>query len=106
MVPAPFIVVVDANVLFPPTLRDTFLRAAAQGFYMLRWSAEILNEMERNLVRAGVMSAAKAARLRELMEKHFPEAMVTDHGSLVAGLQNDEKDRHVVAAAIRAGAQV
>ena len=29
MVPAPFVVVVDANVLFPLTLRDTILRAAA-----------------------------------------------------------------------------
>jgi hypothetical protein len=45
MVPAPFIVVVDANVLFPLTLRDTVLRAAAAGFYQLRWSAEILDEM-------------------------------------------------------------
>jgi len=31
MVPAPFIVVVDANALFPLTLRDTLLRAAAAG---------------------------------------------------------------------------
>jgi hypothetical protein len=45
MVPAPFIVVVDANVLFPLTLRDTVLRAAAAGLYQLRWSKEILDEM-------------------------------------------------------------
>jgi hypothetical protein len=38
MVPTPFIVVVDANVLFPLTLRDTVLRAAAADFYQLRWS--------------------------------------------------------------------
>jgi hypothetical protein len=44
MVPAPLIVVVDANVLFPFTLRDTVLRAATAGFYQLRWSAEILDE--------------------------------------------------------------
>lgn len=31
MVPAPFVVVVDANVLFPLTLRDTVLRAADAG---------------------------------------------------------------------------
>ena len=37
MGPAPFIVVVDANVLYPLTLRDTVLRAAAAGFYQLRW---------------------------------------------------------------------
>jgi hypothetical protein len=106
MVPAPFIVVVDANVLFPLTLRDTVLRAAAAGFYQLRWSAEILDEMERNLVSTGTMPAYKAARLRATMEKYFPEAEVTGYSSLVAGLQNDEKDRHVVAAAVKAGAQV
>jgi hypothetical protein len=53
MGPAPFIVVVDANVLYPLTLRDTVLRAAAAGFYQLRWSADILEEMERNLVLKG-----------------------------------------------------
>jgi predicted nucleic acid-binding protein len=106
MVPAPFIVVVDANVLFPLTLRDTVLRAAAAGFYQLRWSGEILDEMEGSLVSTGTMPADKAARLRATMENYFPEAEVTGYSSLVAGLQNDEKDRHVVAAAVKAGAQV
>src|SRR5687767_5943738 len=106
MVPAPFIVVVDANVLFPFTLRDTLLRAAAAGFYQLRWSAEILNEMERNLVSTGTMPADKAARLRATMEEYFPEAEVTGYQSLIAGMQNEAKDRHVVAAAVKAGAQV
>lgn len=45
MVPAPFIVLLDANALFPFTLRDTLLRAAAAGFYQVRWSAQILDEM-------------------------------------------------------------
>ena len=67
-VPAPFVVVDDANVLFPFTLRDTVLRAAAAGFYQLRWSREILDETERNLVSTGTMSADKAARLRATME--------------------------------------
>ena len=106
MVPAPFIVVLDANVLFPFTLRDTLLRAAAGGFYQLRGSAEILDEMERNLVSSGKMAADKATKLRATMEKYFPEAEVTGYAALVAGLSNDEKDRHVVAAAVKAGAQV
>ncbi|GEM_PF-57395 len=106
MVPVPFIVVADANVLFPLTLRDTILRAAAAGFYQLRWSAAILHEMERNLVSTGIMPADKAARLRATMEKYFPEAEVTGYEPIIVGLQNDEKDRHVVAAAVKAGAQV
>lgn len=77
MVPAPFIVVVDANVLFPFTLRDTMLRAAASGFYQICWTAEILDEMERNLVSSGTMPLEKAALLRAKMEQHFPEAKVT-----------------------------
>lgn len=106
MVPAPFIVVVDANVLFPLTLRDTVLRSAAADFYQLRWSKQILDEMERNLVSTMTMSADKAARLRAQMEKYFPEAMVTGYEPLIAGMRNDTKDRHVVAAAVKAGAQV
>lgn len=106
MVPAPFIVVVDANVLFPLTLRDTVLRAAAAGFYQLRWSKEILDEMERNLVSTGTIPADKAARLRATMEKYFSEALVTGYEPLIPAMQNDPKDRHVVAAAVKAGAQV
>ncbi len=106
MVPAPFTVVVDANVLFPLTLRDTVLRAAAADFYQLRWSKDILDEMERNLVSTGTMPAEKAARLRAQMEKFFPEAMVTGYEPLIAAMPNDAKDRHVVAAAVKAGAQV
>lgn len=106
MVPAPFIVVVDANVLFPLMLRDTVLRAAAADFYQLRWSREILDEMERNLISTGTMPSDKAARLRGQMEKFFPEAMVTGYEPLIAAMQNDTKDRHVVAAAVKAGAQV
>ena len=38
MFPAPFVVIVDANLLYPFTLRDAVLRAAAAGFFQLRWS--------------------------------------------------------------------
>ena len=106
MVTAPFIVLVDANVLFPLTLRDTVLRAAAADLYQLRWSDEILDEVERNLVSTNTMSVDKAARLREHMVKYFPEAMVASHESLSPAMRNDPKDRHVVAAAVKAGAQV
>jgi predicted nucleic acid-binding protein len=44
----------DANVLFPFTLRDTLLRAAAADVFQVCWSATILDEMSRNLVRTGL----------------------------------------------------
>jgi hypothetical protein len=73
MVPAPFVVVLDANVLFPFTLRDSLLRAAAADFYQLRWSSQILDEMSRSLVRTGTMTEERASRLRAVMEREFPE---------------------------------
>jgi predicted nucleic acid-binding protein len=106
MVPAPFVVVLDANVLFPFTLRDTLLRAAAADLYQLRWSAQILDEVTRNLVRTGTMTEDRANRLRAIMEREFPEAQVTGYEHLVDAMRNDPKDRHVVAAAVKAGAQV
>lgn len=106
MVPAPIIVLLDANVLFPFSLRDTLLRAAAAGFYQVRWSSQILHEMTRNLVSKAAMPEDKANRLRAIMTREFPEAEVTGYEHLIAAMKNHEKDRHVVAAAMKTGAQV
>lgn len=95
----------DANVLFPLTLRDTFLLAAAAGLYQLRWSDKVLDEVESNLAGTLTMPAASARMLRLKMEAHFPEAMVIGYQRNMARLRNDPKDRHVVAAALKSGAQ-
>jgi predicted nucleic acid-binding protein len=93
-------------VLFPLTLRDTLLRAAEADVYQLYWSEQILAEVQRNLVRVGVSTEEKAARLVAVMNDAFPEALVTGHEALIDSMRNDPKDRHVVAAAVKAGAQV
>lgn len=72
----------------------------------MRWSSQILDEMVRNLVSTGTMPEEKAQRLRAIMERGFPEAAVTGYAHLVAVMRNHEKDRHVAAAAVKAGAQV
>lgn len=106
MLAAPFKVVLDANVLYPFTLRDTLLRAVDAGLFQLYWSDEILDEALRNLVADEIVTVEQSARLRDAMTTAFPEALVTDYESLIAGMKNDEKDRHVAAAAVKAGAQV
>lgn len=106
MVPAIFRVVLDANVLFPFSLRDTLLRAADAGYYQLYWSEEILAEAQRNLVARGHITEEQSERLFSRMVDAFPEAMVVDHEPLIEGMANDPKDRHVAAAAVKAGAQV
>ena len=95
MVPAPFLVVLDANALFPATLRDTLLRAADAGYYQLRWTGEILDEMERNLVAVLNMAPEKASRLRRVMETYFPEAGVRGYGArdLYGGLSARDLQR-------------
>ncbi len=79
----------DANVLFPFTLRDTLLRAAAADVFQVCWSATILDEMSRNLVRTGLATDAQAERLVSAMQAAFPEASVHDFESLAGGLHND-----------------
>lgn len=106
MVPAPFPVVLDACSLFPFTVRDTLLRAAEQDLYLPVWSKDILEEMRRNLVREGRSTEEKSHRLVSEMRRAFPEAEITDYEFLIPSMPNDPKDRHVVAAAVRSGAQL
>lgn len=96
MLSAPFRVVLDANVLFPFTIRDTLLRAAALGMFQAHWSEEILAEATRNLITTGRMNDEQAAHLMAAMRSAFPEAMVQDYEQLIPSMLNDEKDRHVV----------
>lgn len=104
MLAEPLRVVLDANVLFPFTLRDTLLRAAALGLYQVYWSEEILDETTRNLIATGRMSDEQAVRLVAAMRRAFPDALVQGFGSRTPSMPNDEKDRHVVAAAVTVGA--
>jgi predicted nucleic acid-binding protein len=106
MLSAPFRVVLDACVLYPMHLRDVLLQAAAEGLYQVYWSKEILDEATRNLIANLQIDEAQAAHLITMMSGAFPEAVVTDYEPLVAAMRNDPKDRHVVAAAVKAGAQV
>ncbi len=66
----------------------------------------ILEEARRNLVEHTRMDESSSHRLISSMLKAFPEATVAGYEPLIAAMTNDEKDRHVVAAAIRCHAQV
>ena len=82
------------------------LEAAASAFYQVYWSETILDEALRNLIEDGRMTEEQAAKLSATMRRAFPEAQVTDYESLIPSMRNDKKDRHVAAAAVKAGAQV
>jgi predicted nucleic acid-binding protein len=92
--------VLDANVLYPFTLRDTLLRAAADGYFQVCWSREILDEARRNLVASAGISQLQADRLLDAMTSAFPEALVSGYEHLIASMPNEPKDRHVTAVAV------
>ncbi|MBK7784804.1 MAG: PIN domain-containing protein [Gemmatimonadetes bacterium] len=103
-----FIVVYDACVLYPAPLRDLLIRIANAGIVQAKWSERILDECFRRILRQRPdLSAEALQRTRELMAIAVPDCMVTAFEPLEAGLTlPDPDDRHVLAAAIRANAQV
>jgi hypothetical protein len=70
-----FSAVLDANVLYPFSLRDTLLRLAELELYTLLWSERILEEMRRNLVEHQI-NEEQADRLAAAMHAAFEEAEV------------------------------
>jgi hypothetical protein len=102
-----FIVVYDACVLHPAPVRDLLVRIANAGLVHARWSEAILDECFRSILTQRPDLVPRALdRTRRLMMEAVPDCLVTGHESLVNGLDlPDPGDRHVLAAAIRAGAQ-
>jgi hypothetical protein len=101
--------VLDTCVLYPATLRDILLCLAQAGLYRPLWTSDILFELHRNLVNrpgpgSGQEREAKIARLVNEMTAAFEDALVSGHEPLIATMSNHFQDRHVLAAAVRAGA--
>lgn len=100
--------VLDASVLYPLPLRDTLLRAAQVGMYDPCWSERILGEVARNLAANRAATEAQAAAMLEAMRGAFDAATVADEeiARLEPTMTNDPKDRHVLAAAAAANADM
>lgn len=100
--------VLDANVLYPAHLRDVLLRLALDGHFRPKWTDRIHDEWTRSLLaKRPDLTAAQLAYTREQMETAFPDATVTDYAGHESRLAlPDPDDRHVVAAAVEAGAGV
>jgi predicted nucleic acid-binding protein len=95
----------DTCTLYGGVLNDLILRLAERSAFRPLWSADVLEELHRNLVIAGFPEDAVDRRITA-MRAFFPDAMVEGYGDLIGGLSCDLKDRHVLAASIRANAEV
>jgi predicted nucleic acid-binding protein len=103
------VVLADANILFSRTLRDYVLYAADEGAIEVHWSRQILAEMSRNLRENLGFSHDSTSRLERLMNDYIEYALVeVDPGHLAAveAVEMDAKDRHVLAAALSADADI
>lgn len=104
----PFTVIYDANVLYPNSLRDLLIRVAQAGLVQAKWTDRILDETFRNLVRNRPdLDPARLDRTRQLMNRSIADVLVTGYEPLIDVVDlPDPDDRHVLAAAIKAHAQL
>lgn len=100
-------VVLDACVLYPPSLRDLLLTLASLDAFEVRWSDEILEEVRRNVLadHPDIDPERFVGHTLGAMRSAFPDALVTDFEFLIERLDNHPKDRHVAAVALAAEAE-
>ena len=98
----------DACVLYPAPLRDLLMHLALTDLFRAKWSAEIHAEWMRNvLADRPDLALKKLERVRDLMDAHVSDCLVTDYEGLIPTLNlPDLDDRHVLAAAIRSQANI
>lgn len=94
--------VLDACVLFSAPLRDLFLELASAELFAPRWSVHIQDEWTRSVARQRPdIAVSRLQRTREIMDREFPDAIVTGYEGDISTLSlPDPDDRHVLAAAI------
>lgn len=102
----PRVVVIDACVLYSAALRDLLFRLARAGFFSLRWSDRILEEMVLALARTRPdIPVQRLDRLKAIMIEAFPRAMVEPALLAPLGLP-DPADEHVIAVVVASSADL
>jgi predicted nucleic acid-binding protein len=94
----------DACTLIPIRLTSTLLWLAEAGLFEVLWSEAILDEVERNLPKLGISRQQAARRVATMRHAFGAAALVDDFEHLISDMACDAKDRHVLAAAVRGGA--
>lgn len=103
-----FIVLIDACILYKAPIRDLLLRLAEAPaeMYQPKWTDQIVEEATRNLIEDERMDEEQAGNFKRCLFEAFEDAYIEGYEELIPVLKNQQKDRHILAAAIVAGAQV
>lgn len=92
-----FVVIYDANVLYPNTLRDLLIRIAQSGRVRARWTERILDETFTARERGPDLDPAKLDHTRTLMGTAVRNWKVTGYEPLIDELKlPGPDDRHVL----------
>lgn len=105
---SPSVAIYDACILYPFHLRNIVVQAAVDGLVDARWTDAIHDEWMRNLLaNTPGLSAKRLATTKQLMNIALPEATVGGYEKHIQTVKlPNPDDRHVVAAAIEAGASM
>lgn len=100
--------VLDACVLYPAPLRDLLMQLSVTDLFQARWTEDIHAEWIGNLLENRLdLTRLKLEHTRDLMNQNVRDCLVTDYRNLIPSLTlPDPKDRHILAAAIAARADV
>ncbi len=103
-----FTAVYDACVLYPAQLRSLLMYLALTDLFQAKWTDAIHEEWMRSVVKNHPdITRSQAERVRDLMNAHVRDCLVTGYEGLIPALHlPDPDDRHVLAAAIQGRADV
>lgn len=101
-----FTCVLDTNVIYPIEIRDLLFWFASFDLFTPKWSQHIFDEWDSVMERKDVPEEERTKRINRANQA-FPDALVKNYESLIPSLTlKDEKDRHVLAAAIKTNANI
>ena len=100
-----FAALYDANVLIPHEIRDILMISATTRQYAVFWSEDILAEWRKNHVG---QTEDQWERIVGIMSELFPAACIarSRYERIIQSMTNHKGDRHVLAAAVVANADV
>lgn len=106
--PTGYTAVFDACVLYGEMVRNLLLNLAETGLFQAKWTTDIHEEWISSLLEERPdLGRQRLERLRALMDMAIKDCLVTGYRPLIEDLTlPDPKDRHVLAAAITASADV
>lgn len=101
-----FTCVLDTNIIYPIEIRDLLFWFAHYDLFTPKWSSHIFDEWEDVMGRKGI-TKEEIKKRSNAANLAFPDALVVNYEPLISGLTlPDEKDCHVLAAAIKTNASI